>query len=312
MTVKKSPLRIGAEYVNHYAKATWQRYKNLGIWGKMFVWSLIAFYAGLAAVLILKGAVIAQAMYDVAQKLSHMKYGWLAIIGFMIAISFPPMISHTTTVTLCGFAYGMKGFYVALAGSVLGAATAFVVLRFLFSKRLRKWSATNDKWTALETVVKSKGLPLVILIRMSPMPPWVYSNALFASIHTVALWQFVVATFFLSPKLLLYTFIGSRLAPLSDGKQRQEMDKQTMIVNAGLSIGGFVLGIIASVVVYRLVQSQLRHLKDVSPRAEEDIIEALEEADEGAPLLGNFSSESLLEQGNSPQRLVIRDRDEDD
>ena len=117
-----------------------------------------------------------------------------------VLISFPPMISHTTTVTLCGFAYGMKGFFLALAGSVLGATVAFVVLRFLFSKRLRKWSATNDKWTALETVVvgvdsgsvcvevftcdlilqETKGLPLVILIRLSPMPPWVYANTLFA------------------------------------------------------------------------------------------------------------------------------------
>ena len=49
----------------------------------------------------------------------------------------------------------MKGFYLGLAGSVLGATVSFVVLRFLFSKRLRKWSATNDKWTALETVVVS-------------------------------------------------------------------------------------------------------------------------------------------------------------
>lgn len=63
------------------------------------------------------------------------------------------MISHTTIVTLCGFAYGMKGFFLSLAGSVLGATIAFVVLRFLFSKRLREWSATNEKWTALETVV---------------------------------------------------------------------------------------------------------------------------------------------------------------
>jgi len=113
------------------------------------------------------------------------------------------MLGHTTTVTLCGFAYGMKGFYISLAGSALGAAVSFVVLRFLFSKRLRRWSATNDKWTALETVVvgvcpglvrievftrdlvlqKSKGLPLVILIRMSPMPPWVYANTLFAVSH---------------------------------------------------------------------------------------------------------------------------------
>jgi uncharacterized membrane protein YdjX (TVP38/TMEM64 family) len=56
-------------------------------------------------------------------------------------------------VTMCGFAYGMKGFFIGLAGTILGATTAFVVLRFLFSKRLRKWSATNDKWTALEAVV---------------------------------------------------------------------------------------------------------------------------------------------------------------
>ena len=68
------------------------------------------------------------------------------------------MTGHTTTVTLCGFAYGMKGFYLGLAGSVLGAAVSFVVLRFLFARRLRKWSATNDKWTALETVVVS-GFP---------------------------------------------------------------------------------------------------------------------------------------------------------
>lgn len=67
------------------------------------------------------------------------------------------MTGHTTIVTLCGFAYGMKGFFLALAGSVVGAALAFVTLRFLFSKRLRKWSATNDKWTALETVVVSTG-----------------------------------------------------------------------------------------------------------------------------------------------------------
>jgi len=308
MTMEKSTLQNAVDLVKHFANATWQRYKKLGIWGKLFIWFLIAFYITLAVVIILKGAVIAQAMYDLAQKLSQMKYGWLIILGIMILISFPPMLGHTTIVTLCGFAYGMKGFYLGLAGSVLGAAVAFVVLRFLFSKRLRRWSATNDKWTALETVVKAKGLPLVILIRMSPLPPWVYANTLFASIHTVALWQFVIATLFLSPKLLLHTFIGSRLAPLSDGKQREEMDTQTKIINGCLVGGGLLLGVIASVVVYRLVQRQLRHLKGVSPSAEEDIIEALEEADEGAPLLGNLSSESL--EGNHQQPIAIRDRDD--
>jgi len=310
MLKEKSGFRIAVDNVKYLAAATWQRYKNLGICGKLFIWLLAAFYIALGTVLILKGAVIAQALYDLAQRLSHMKYGWLIIIGFMILISFPPMTGHTTTVTLCGFAYGMKGFFIGLAGSVLGAAFVFVVLRFLFAKRLQKWTATNEKWTALETVAKTKGLPLVILIRVSSMPPWAYSNTLFASIHTVALWQFVIATFCLTPKLLLHTFIGSRLASLSDGEQREGMDTQTKIVNSLLAVGGILLVIIASVVVYRLVQSQLRQLKGVSPTAGEDIIDALEEADEGAPLLGNHSSESLLEEGNHPQPHTTRDRDD--
>jgi hypothetical protein len=89
------------------------------------------------------------------------------------------------------------------------------------------------------------------------------------------------------------------------------MDTQAIIINACLTGGGFLIGIIASVVVYRLVQHQLRHLEGVPPSVEEDVIEALEEADEGAPLLGNHSSESLLEQGNQQRILVVRDGDED-
>jgi len=57
---------------------------------------LIAFYIALATALILKGAVIAQALYDLAQKLSHMKYGWLIIIGFMSASSYSPPTFNVT------------------------------------------------------------------------------------------------------------------------------------------------------------------------------------------------------------------------
>jgi peptidoglycan/LPS O-acetylase OafA/YrhL len=73
-----------------------------------------------------------------------------------------------------------------------------------------------------------------------------------------------------------------------------------------LGCGGLVLATVASVVVYRLVQRQLRQLKGVSPSTGEDIIEALEEADEGAPLLRNLSSESCWKRGTA-NPLVTRD-----
>jgi len=68
------------------------------------------------------------------------------------------MIGHTTLVTLCGFAYGMKGFAIAAIASVFGSALVFVILRLLFNRKLRYWSSKNEKWQALEAVVASQFL----------------------------------------------------------------------------------------------------------------------------------------------------------
>jgi uncharacterized membrane protein YdjX (TVP38/TMEM64 family) len=75
------------------------------------------------------------------------------------------MIGHTTLATLSGFAYGMKGFFIASSGSLVGSALAFLVLRLLFGDRIRNWSNSNEKWQALESVVVwSASLPDSMLI----------------------------------------------------------------------------------------------------------------------------------------------------
>lgn len=71
----------------------------------------------------------------------------------LVFVSFPPLIGHTTLITLCGFAYGMPGFYIGATASIIGSALAFITLRFLFSEKLHAWSSQNDKWQALEEVV---------------------------------------------------------------------------------------------------------------------------------------------------------------
>lgn len=139
----------------------------------MAIWALALFYVTLITFLLWVGPDrIAQAMYDFAQEISHLRFGW-AILGGMIGqsayalllnrysrgaavlVSFPPFIGHTTILTLCGFAYGMKGFLVAACASIVGSAAAFIVLRLLFSRRLKAWSASSEKWQALEAVVVS-------------------------------------------------------------------------------------------------------------------------------------------------------------
>ncbi|KAF8812349.1 Golgi apparatus membrane protein TVP38 [Phlegmacium glaucopus] len=272
--------------VKTYAKYSLDRYRKLHIYGKAFIWLLLMFYICTGAfILIVTPARIAQYAYDKARLLAATPFGWLALGFLIVCISFPPLIGHTTLVTLSGFAYGMQGFFIGATASILGSAFAFVVLRLLFSRRLHAWSSQNKKWQALESVVKAKGLPLIILIRISPFPPWVYSTSLFASIEAVKLWQFVIATFFVFPKILLHTFIGSKIASLADGDQREQMDTSTKVLNGLLVGGGILVAIGTSWWVYTLVQNHVRHLDGFPAEVDELAAEAIEEFGEEAPLL---------------------------
>ncbi|KAG6855104.1 Tlg2-vesicle protein [Blastosporella zonata] len=283
-------LRSALPIMKDYAGIVFRRYKALHVLGKAFIWLVILFYICFGTfVIVVTPARIAQYLYDQARLLAETRFGWLALAGAMVVISFPPLIGHTTLVTLCGFAYGMQGFFIAASASVIGASLVFVVLRFFFSKRLHQWSDHNEKWQALESVVQAKGLPLIILIRVSPFPPWVYSNSLFASIQAVSLWQFATATLFIFPKLALHVFIGSRIATLSDGDQRGHMDTQTKIVNGLLIAGGLAIAILTSWVVYNMVQKHIRHLEGIPSDVDELAAEAIEDYGEEDRLLRSSS-----------------------
>jgi hypothetical protein len=82
---------------------------------------------------------------------------------------------------------------------------------------------------------------------------------------------------------LLHTFIGSKIAELSDGDQRGHMDTTTKVLN-GVFIGlSLLVAILTSWTVYNLVQSHIRKMAEFSPEVDELAAEALE--DEEAPLL---------------------------
>jgi len=273
--------------------AAFRRYQNLNLVGKLFIWGTLCIWTSIASAFFIIGpARIGQALYDLAHDVSQLPFGWLILAALLVLVSFPPAIGHTTTITLCGYAYGMHGFWIAAGGTMVGACLSFTVLRLLFRERLRRWSTSNKKWVALETVVAEKGLPLITLVRASPFPPWVWSNAMFASVDTVKLWQFALATVIVFPKVALFTFIGSRLAPLSDGEQRDQMDTSTKLINIGVSVGGLLLSIGASWVIYRAMQKEVRRLQGLPPDVDELAAEAIEEASEGAPLLGEYPEDS--------------------
>ncbi|KAJ7904422.1 Golgi apparatus membrane protein TVP38 [Mycena olivaceomarginata] len=283
-------MSYAVDFVKALPRKTFRRYQKLPFYGKascsialIWLWTLFEICLVIAIVLITPSRV-AQFMYDNAEKLANYPFGWLLVGLIIVAISFPPLHGHTTVTTLCGFAWGLNGFFIAAPASLIGAVVVFFTLRLSFRERLRTFSKSNEKWQALETVIAAKGLPLIILIRMSPLPPWVYSNILFASIGSVTVWQFIGATFFVFPKLFLHVFIGSRIAALSDGETRGKMDTNAKVINGLLIGGGIVIAFIASWFVYTSIQNHIRRLPGLSAETDELAAEALEDT-EDAPLL---------------------------
>ena len=69
------------------------------------------------------------------------------------------------------------------------------------------------------------------MIRLCPLP-FSYSNFFFASIPSVSLLQFFVASCALAPKLFLGVFIGNRLYLFSDPDQRDHMDSTSKVLNS--------------------------------------------------------------------------------
>lgn len=283
------PFARATRFVKGLLQSASSRYQKLSLIGKALIWFILFFYFSLSAFIILvTPARIAQFMYDVAQDIRHLPYGYTVLIAIMIVASFPPLIAHTTLLNLFGFTYGLQGFFPAAFGSLAGSTLVFVTLRIMFSKRLRSWTSTNEKWQALETVIQSRGMPMIILIRISSFPPWAWSNTLFASIASVSLFQFFTATLFLLPKVMVYVFVGSRIARLSDGEQRNHMDTQTKIVNSLLVVGGILISVLASSLLYHHMQKEIKRLRDSPSERDELAAEAAEEA----PLLGSESLSS--------------------
>lgn len=90
---------------------------------------------------------------------------------------------------------------------------------------------------------------------------------------------------------MVYVFVGSRIAKLSDGEQRNQMDAQTKIINSLLVVGGILISVIASSLVYHLMQKEIKRLHESPSERDELAAEALEAAEE-APLLGYVSPNS--------------------
>ncbi|TIB36446.1 hypothetical protein E3P86_02506 [Wallemia ichthyophaga] len=204
---------------------------------------------------------------NTALSLQQLSFGWLILVISLVIASFPPMIGYGMLISVCGFVYGFPlGILPAGIGSLSGASSVFLISRQLqktrlFGSKLRALSVST-KFQAISTAITDRGIGLVVLLRLCPIPPWVYSNLGFSLLppDKLTFTQFFFATILSTPRLFLHVFIGSRVFALSD--PNNQLDSTTKILDITGIVAGMVLSTLLGWYVYRVTMHKISQSVD--------------------------------------------------
>lgn len=163
---------------------------------------------------------------------------------------------------LAGFLFGpVMGTVTASVGGVTGAAAAFALGRGVAHERVQRQLACSGRFQAIDDAVRREGLKIVLLIRLSPIFPYVFTNYAF-SLTKIRFRDFFLASWIgMLPGTILYVYLGTSaesIAQIASGSYRRG-PVQTVL---------FVLGLAGTVVVTTLVTRTVRSALRSEPPAD--------------------------------------------
>src|SRR4029434_5373395 len=109
-----------------------------------------------------------------------------------------------------GVVFGvLRGSIIASIAAALGAASAFLVSRYLARAWVARKIERNPKFKAIDEAVAKEGWKIVILTRLSPVFPFNVMNYTFG-LTRVSFWEYFFASWIgMMPGTVLYVYVGS-------------------------------------------------------------------------------------------------------
>lgn len=213
-------------------------------------------------ILVILGLVYNQRIFawlaPAAKRWRELPGGWLILWFMTFFVSFPPLIGYSSCVTIAGFVFGMKGWFIVSTATVAGSTCAFLVSRTALKSFVSRLTEKNQRFAALSLVLKHDGLKLLVMIRLCPLP-YSISNGAISTIPTVNWQNFAIATALASPKLLLHVFVGSRLGDIAENGDK--MDFKTKMVSYISMFIGMVAGIATGYFIYLRTKARAQELE---------------------------------------------------
>jgi uncharacterized membrane protein YdjX (TVP38/TMEM64 family) len=137
------------------------------------------------------------------------EYGVLAFVLLYLVVATLPMPRWPLTVA-AGAAFGfVKGVALALIVSFLGAASAFLISRYLLRHGVQKIIERRPKMKAVDDAMREGGWKAVALLQMSPAVPFGLQNY-FLGASRVKLRAYLIGTAITGiPSTLIYVGAGA-------------------------------------------------------------------------------------------------------
>jgi len=188
---------------------------------------------------------------------------WFVLIMAVVVVLLVPGVLFTTG---AGFVFGvLQGTAVVILGTTLGAALAFLIARYFFGARTRRFILSNRWLNVINRGLSSHGFRVVLLTRLVPFFPGKLSNYIFG-ISQVSLRDFVCASFLgFIPFSLHNVYLGSIAADIATLGSR---NTERTPLEWGLYGAGFVVSIIVVLYLNRVASRLLA--EDLSSEKKSD------------------------------------------
>lgn len=222
-----------------------------------------------------------------AKRWRELRGGWLILWAMTFFVSFPPMIGYSSLLTISGFVFGMKGWFIMSTATVLGSTCSFLASRTVLKPYVSKLTEKNKQFDALSLVLKHDGLKLLVMIRLCPLP-FSLSNGAISTIPTVTWQNFALATTLATPKLLAHVFIGGRLGDIAENGDK--MDFKTKMISYVSIILGSLAGIATGYFIYMRTKARAKQLE--AEESVEDIDGGRRSSVTGNGLINNRNARS--------------------
>ncbi len=185
-------------------------------------------------------------------------HGVLAWAVFVLAyITATILVVPGTILTLAaGLLFGLPlGVALVSAGSVTGAACAFLIGRFLARDWIARRIATRSGFQALDTATRHQGFVIVLLARLSPLFPFNLLNY-GLGLTSVRFRDYFLASWIgMLPATVVYVYIGSLAANITE---LTSGDVEGGGATQALLVAGLAATIILTIVITRKATRTLR------------------------------------------------------